>query len=216
MNKIGSIYKITNIINNKVYIGQTKQNYLKRFIQHKSHARTNQSNHKLARALRKYGDENFIIELIEECSYQELDEREKYQIDFYHSTEDEYGYNIKTGGQTNSNYYELENQEQIIEYYYTCHNQIQTCKKFGITDYKFRQLLTRYNLPTDRTNYGKHNKKRVKIVELNKEFDSEKECAKYFIDNNLCKTKKIECAHVRIADSLNHGKKYCGYTLIEL
>ena len=43
---LGHIYKITNIVNNKIYIGQTIQPIEKRFIQHKSHAKTGKSHHK--------------------------------------------------------------------------------------------------------------------------------------------------------------------------
>lgn len=53
------IYKITNLINNKCYIGQTKQGYFKRFQQHCS------SDSLIGRAINKYGKENFIIEILE-------------------------------------------------------------------------------------------------------------------------------------------------------
>ena len=212
----GTIYKITNLINNKVYIGQTRQHYQSRFIQHKSHARTGQSSHKLARAFRKYGDENFIVEPIEECLIEKLDEREKYWIAFYKSTQDQFGYNISDGGETSQNFVILQNEDEILEYYYTCHNQQQTVAHFGITEYKLRQLLTRRGLPTDKTNYGKHTRERVKIVELNKEFDSGVECAQFFIDNNICKSKKIECVQVRLSHALTYNKKIYGYTVVKI
>ena len=211
----GTIYKITNLINGKVYIGQTKQPYQSRFIQHKSHARTGCSHHKLARAFRKYGDDNFIIEPIEECLIEKLDEREAYWIKFYQSTLDEYGYNIIDGGQSNKNYIILENEDEILDYYYSCHNQAKTCQHFNITDYKLRQLLTRRNLPTDKTNYGKHTRERVKIIELDKEFDSGVECAQFFIDNNICQSKKIECVQIRLSKAINNNKKIYGYTVIK-
>lgn len=212
----GTIYKITNTVNNKVYIGQTCQHYIHRFTQHKSHARTGRSNHKLARAFRKYGDENFIIEPIEECLIEELDEKEKYWIAFYKSTQDEFGYNISDGGETGQNYVILENEDKILDYYYTCHNQLQTVAYFGITEYKLRQLLTRRNLPTDRTNYGKHTRERVKIIELDKEFDSGKDCAQYFIDNNICQSKKVECVQARLSHAITNKKKIYGYTVVKI
>lgn len=211
---LGTIYKITNLINNKVYIGQTKQYYLDRWSQHKSHAKTGLSNHKLARALRKYGEENFIIEIVEQCSYEELDEKETYWIEYYDSIKN--GYNILTGGQKNRLFYELENQQDIIDYYYECHNQQKTCEHFNITDYKLRQLLTKNNLPTDKTNYGKHTKEAIKIVELDKIFESGVDCAKFFIENNLCQTKKLECAKTRISYGINHHTKVYGFTIIKI
>ena len=209
-----SIYKITNLINNKVYIGQTQQNYLDRFIQHKSHARRYHSDHKLARAFRKYGDENFKIEEIEKCEYAKLDEREIYWIDYYNSTNDKYGYNILLGGQQQKRIAIPDNVDEIIKYYYNCHNQLQTQKYFSISNYKLKQFLHIFNLPTDKKVYGKHSRQKIKIIELNLIFDSETDCAKYFIDNNICKTKKVECALTRINAAFRKKTyKVYGYTL---
>ena len=69
----GNIYKITNLINNKIYIGQTINPISQRWSAHKSHAK-NGSTHKLGRAIRKYGEENFKIELISQYPTEELDE----------------------------------------------------------------------------------------------------------------------------------------------
>lgn len=57
----GSIYKITNLINGKVYIGQTTQPIEKRF---KSHCYKDGCT-KLYNAMKKYGKSNFSIELLE-------------------------------------------------------------------------------------------------------------------------------------------------------
>ena len=62
---MGFIYKITNKINNKVYIGQTCRDLQTRWREHKSKANCEYNNH-LYNAMTKYGAENFIIELIEE------------------------------------------------------------------------------------------------------------------------------------------------------
>jgi hypothetical protein len=64
---------------------------------------------------------------------------------------------------------------------------------FNISYHRFKALLDRRNLPTDKGVYGKHTREKVKILELNKEFESGVECAKFFIENNICSTKKIEC-----------------------
>lgn len=212
----GTIYKITNLINNKVYIGQTRQSYEQRFIQHKSHARTGQSHHKLARALRKYGDNNFIVEKIEECLVEELNDKERYWIAYYKSTQDEYGYNTLVGGQDYTNYKPIENEDEIIEYYYTCHNQLQTQAHFGISDYRLRSLLLRRGLATDKTNYGKHTREKVKIIELDKEFDSGADCAQFFIDNNICKSKKLACVQTRLSHAITNNKKIYGYTVVKI
>jgi group I intron endonuclease len=92
------IYKITNSINDKIYIGLTRRPLKERFRQH-CWASSNgvEKKSKIARAIRKYGKENFKIEEIEKCqSLQELGERERYWINFYDSRKN--GYNILSGG----------------------------------------------------------------------------------------------------------------------
>lgn len=80
---IGNIYKITDIINNKVYIGQTKRDIMRRYSDHISHAftskRPNDLSCSLYIAMRKYGIQNFVPELIEtiEGSPKEIDKRRK-------------------------------------------------------------------------------------------------------------------------------------------
>ena len=94
------IYKIVNTLNDKVYIGQTI-NIDFRFYEHKRKLRLKQHyNSYLQNAYNKYG-ECFSYEIIEECSLEELDEREIYWINYYKSNNREYGYNIMSGGQSN-------------------------------------------------------------------------------------------------------------------
>lgn len=98
------IYKITNQINGKVYIGQTINSLEKRFNRHKQDALSGRLDTHFARALRKYGVNNFIAEIIENVETQEkLNEREHYWINYYNSCKE--GYNetdsiLKSGGNT--------------------------------------------------------------------------------------------------------------------
>ena len=86
------IYKITNLLNGKIYIGQTKQPIEKRFLQH------SKANSPLGQAMRQCGLENFIIEIIERCENQEqMNEREKFWIKVLNSLVPN-GYNILNGG----------------------------------------------------------------------------------------------------------------------
>ena len=93
---MASIYKITNLINGKVYIGQTIQNVQNRWRQHVQDAYENQKCLHLCSAIVKYGKENFSVEEIEKCSQELLDEREIYWIKEYNSQSE--GYNITAGG----------------------------------------------------------------------------------------------------------------------
>ena len=95
MGNIGYIYKIFNDINDNVYIGQTIQTINARFWQHKNDAKKG-SMTSLHLAIMKYGEEHFFIEKIEECEISELDNREKYWIEYYNSYKD--GYNMTPGG----------------------------------------------------------------------------------------------------------------------
>ena len=94
------IYKITNLINNKIYIGQSVD-IMRRFGDHKRFAINKNSkeyNTPLHRAIRKYGIENFNIENIEECNCEELDDKEKFWISYYDASNTLKGYNLTKGG----------------------------------------------------------------------------------------------------------------------
>lgn len=97
MKVYGNIYKIINLINNKIYIGQTTKDIYYRFKCHiyKSYT-VPKCRYALHHAINKYGKENFIIEKICECfSKNELDKREIYYIYKYKSYNRKYGYNLK-------------------------------------------------------------------------------------------------------------------------
>jgi len=100
------IYKITNNINRKVYIGQTIRPIDQRFNRHINDAINNILDTHLCRAIRKYGQNNFSIEVIDSASTQEeLTSKESYWEKYYKSTDPAYGYNevsveFKSGGNT--------------------------------------------------------------------------------------------------------------------
>lgn len=88
------IYKILNKINNKIYIGQSR-NLTKRLIEHKNTLMNNTHfNEHLQRSWNKYGEDNFEIAIIENCNIEDLYERENYWINFYNSYDSKYGYNV--------------------------------------------------------------------------------------------------------------------------
>ena len=92
------IYKITNKINGKSYIGQSI--YIeKRWTREKQEAFCSGSHsydYILSQAFRKYGLENFSFEILEECPRAELNERERYYISYYDTYHN--GYNATLGG----------------------------------------------------------------------------------------------------------------------
>lgn len=92
------IYKAQNKINEKIYIGQTKDNLKKRIVDHE---RMGYIFHK---ALVKYGLQNFDISIIDLAkTKEELNEKERYWIKFYNCKVPN-GYNLTDGGEGNSGY----------------------------------------------------------------------------------------------------------------
>lgn len=88
----GYIYKTTNLVNGKIYIGQHKSETL-------DLTRYKGSGTLLKEQFQKFGWSNFKCELLEECfSASELDEKEIYWIDYYQSRDPAVGYNISQGG----------------------------------------------------------------------------------------------------------------------
>jgi group I intron endonuclease len=94
------IYKVTNKITEKIYIGKTANKFNKRRNQHKHSALNGNSNTYFHKAIRKYGWDNFEWEIIEECGNNDfLCEREVYWINFYNTMNNEKGYNLTNGGE---------------------------------------------------------------------------------------------------------------------
>lgn len=91
--KIG-IYKITNLVNQMCYVGQSN-NIASRWKQHikRGLGADTPTRNKLYPAMEEYGVENFSFEIIEECNESLLDEREQYWQNFYRAKE--FGYSIK-------------------------------------------------------------------------------------------------------------------------
>lgn len=94
------IYKITNKINGKIYVGQSID-IKERWRQHRWKAfNCNEIGYHSAIhvAMRKYGLDNFIYEVLEQCAAEELDEKERYWISLLNCITPN-GYNILSGGQ---------------------------------------------------------------------------------------------------------------------
>jgi hypothetical protein len=104
--RIMQIYKITNNINGKIYIGKdttNDQNYFG-------------SGLLIKRAINKFGLINFTKEIIDESSdKKELCEKEKYWIKFYNSTDKSIGYNISNGGDGGDVISNNPNRKEILE-----------------------------------------------------------------------------------------------------
>lgn len=95
------IYKISNTVNTKLYIGKTSYSLDKRWKEHVRDSKKESLDIRpLYRAMNKYGVEVFKIELIEETTEELINDREKYWIDYYNSFTK--GYNATLGGDGSS------------------------------------------------------------------------------------------------------------------
>jgi hypothetical protein len=131
------IYKITNILNNKVYIGLTVQNLNDRFKQHLNGVNSG-SNCQLHRAIRKYGVENFKVEKI--CRCNSIDKMKKLEILFikkFNSFEN--GYNMTSGGDGCTDYWKGKKHKQSTK-------DLMKIKMIGNDNAKFRVNFVKVDL----------------------------------------------------------------------
>lgn len=143
------IYKITNLINNKCYIGKTERTILSRWKEHLQKRKT--LDLPLYRALNKYGIEQFTIECLEECNSDILDERETYWILYYDSCKN--GYNCTLGGEGGLLYLPEEELENIINRYNNGERLDVLCKEFHHDYYPIKTILEKRGIKIN-TNAG--------------------------------------------------------------
>lgn len=98
--EICGIYKITNKLNGKCYIGQSIDIHHRWYTHKNPKTWVADKGKVLYRAFVKYGIENFTFEIIEECPRKQLDIREKYWVRYFDSYSN--GYNMTKGGQGNN------------------------------------------------------------------------------------------------------------------
>lgn len=99
--KIPGIYKITNIYNNKCYIGQALS-IMKRFAVHRNLLLNNKHyNNHLQASWNKYGSDAFVFEILEKVPIELLDEREEYYILNLKDNNNQFGYNKRIECKTN-------------------------------------------------------------------------------------------------------------------
>ena len=154
------IYKITCNKNGKIYIGQTKRALQMRFDLHVKYAEQG-GRLALSRAIMKYGKESFTIEQIDQAeSKEEIDEKERYYIKYFNSTDRNIGYNLTDGGE-GGNTYKYLSTERLLE---------------------IKDKISSKNLGEQN---GKHTVIYMKDTILNKEkrFGSFQDCERFLIKN---------------------------------
>ena len=168
------IYKITNKINGKSYIGQTSKSSIEeRFNEH--WRSRNSKRFALQNALIKYGKENFNLELLEETD--NPSEREKFYIEYYNTFKD--GYNETRGGEGESRLPYTD--KEIIDFYLnSCYYKKECLEHFDICNDTLNNILKRNNIQEKQTKNTSATKRIAKYTKDDifiQEYDSIREAA---------------------------------------
>jgi len=184
---MGYIYKITNKINGKIYIGQTTTSIKERMRKHIDKAKREQESLTgIDCAIRKYGVDNFIVEQICECPNEDLNAQERYYISKYNTFIGD-GYNLTEGGYAGSTlkftsqeaidkYSELKNIKQVAKYFNCCEKTISNILHSNNIKIE-KPICNIENLQKGKKFQEGENTKAVRIIELNMTFSSMKECS---------------------------------------
>jgi group I intron endonuclease len=193
------VYKITNDINGKMYIGQTSRTLEERFAEHLNEVKMDRSiGRPLYDAMRKYGTDHFHIGAIEETDNPK--EREVYWIEYYGTFKD--GYNATFGG--DGKWYI--DYDLVVETYKQIGNMLETAERLGISvdsvsdilDIKNEQHRSTTDILIEK--YGKM----VNMFDLNgtylRTFSTAYDAGRYLIQNKLtnCKLTTIKTHIVEV------------------
>lgn len=168
------IYKITNLSNNKIYIGQSI-NIAARWEEHLYWSSNSEC--PIHRALRKYGVNKFSFEIIEECPKEELDTREIYWIKYYNSLSPN-GYNLTPGGNQTHLYLKVNNQD-IVDDYLQTKSIYKTANNLGIHRHTVSKILDEFNIKKQNVVCKDVVMINTKTLEVEKEFPSIVDAADY-------------------------------------
>jgi hypothetical protein len=208
----GSIYKATNILDGKCYIGQTTQPVLNRIKMHINESKRKPRTY-FQCALKSYGYENFAWEVIDKSNnIDELSCKEQEWIKFHESNNHEYGYNLTNGGENIFKFNEFCNEkraksnkeynknkflkeysiDEIIKFLKENYSFLDCSKKFNITYGRLKNFI--------RNNYFdlfilcKQKNKEIKFKKLSK-----------ILKNKDCSKRKIQAPIQEVIKYLNEG-----------
>lgn len=138
------IYKISNDINEKIYIGKTGRTVEDRFAEHIYNSTREDITHRpLYAAMNKYGTEHFFVEKIDECENdEEASEKEIYWITYYNSYQN--GYNATLGGDGKA-YLNL-NENEIIEKHNKRFSNREIARQYNVSEKTIRNILKKYGI----------------------------------------------------------------------
>lgn len=207
----GFIYKITNDINEHIYVGKTILTVEERFKEHiKESKKYKSKNRPLYNAMLKYGYEHFTIHIIEECDCSILDAREQFWISYYNSYKN--GYNATLGGDGALLYdYDI-----IIQKYNEGMTFSEICNEIGCERTVIQRALKRTDINPFKNAI---NKTKIPVVMCDQNngailhyFDSCSDAAQWLIDNEYSNANKgtIRTNIGRVINGIR--KTCCGFT----
>ena len=184
------IYKITNLLNYKVYVGQTKRTLEERMSEHKRKGRL-----PIDYAIKKYGIDNFSVEIIDVAeSQKELDAKEIKWVAFYNCVTPN-GYNLTKGSKRTFGYKHSEQAKEKMSKakaeaylgsgnpFFGKHHSESQKRKWSMLR-KGMKHLTDEQIANIRKS---HFKKSVRCIETNEVFNTIKEAAEKY---------KIKATHI--------------------
>lgn len=201
------IYKITNLINGKQYVGKTLKTIEQRWQEHiQDSGKEKIQKRPLYSAIKKYGIENFIIEEIEKVDVDNINEREKYWIKFLNTFKN--GYNATIGGDGKSYIdYDL-----VVKTYKQVQNAVETAKILDIHRDSVVNILKAKEIPIVSSQeisskrgkpVGMYDKQTGKLI---KTFSNSFDAGRYIISNNLSQA-NLKSVRYHIAEVCRNRRK---------
>ena len=182
------IYKITNDIYDKIYVGKTNLSLHERFLQHcRDSQKESISNRPLYKAMNKYGVNHFQIELIEKCSSEEASLKEQYWIGYYQGYEN--GYNATKGGDGKCLY----NHNQIANRLKNYPFPKEVALEFNCSVDTVYIVAKEFDIPVQNKGIENVNKKKTvsqysKNNEYLQSFESIQNAGEWLLENNIIST----------------------------
>lgn len=160
----GIIYMITNDLNSKVYIGQTKRTLEERWKEHKREkCSINEYNMLIKRAILKYGEQHFKLRELERCTIEDLNAREIYYISLYDSYKN--GYNLTRGGQEGTKDLKLrDKQTEIVELYKEGFSLRALAKEYNVDKFTIKHILEINNITLRSTKTYKYSQEERQLI----------------------------------------------------